>query len=152
MKQRKTTTEVNPKGYGGKTFAIYKGKEYQVVSVNFDEDLIAIDELGDGGIDWKRCESFDKVFNKCVHNWITEGKGYVYECCSKCGELKMEKLKWQIHAESSLTQILLSLIIAKMFIDTTWIFVLFVGIIIGNIYTFFKTIYKLGKLYKDYLK
>ncbi len=66
FKKRKTCHEANPEGYSGLTRAIYKGKEFEVQSVHFEEDLIAIIQdpnYEDEQLDWKRVESFDKVFN-----------------------------------------------------------------------------------------
>lgn len=43
--------------------AEYKGRVYNVISVDFEEKLIAIDEFGDGTYEsWKRCENI-KIIN-----------------------------------------------------------------------------------------
>lgn len=54
-------------GFSINTKVIYKGKIYDVVSVDFEENLIAICtskedlELDFGGIEWKRCENCEIV-------------------------------------------------------------------------------------------
>lgn len=57
----------------------------------------------------------------------------------------MEKLKWQIHAETSITQIMLWIILWKLF--GGWVGYLSAVIIVGNIITLFKSVNKLGKNY-----
>lgn len=57
----------------------------------------------------------------------------------------MEKIKWQIHAETSITQIMLWIIVWKLF--GGWVGYLALVMIVGNIYTTLKAGYKLGKYY-----
>lgn len=57
----------------------------------------------------------------------------------------MEKIKWQIHAETSITQIMLWIIVWKLF--GGWVGYLAPVMIIGNIYTTLKSSLKLGKYY-----
>jgi len=57
----KTLRDLNPNGYTSKNKAIYKGKEYEIIAVDFGEELIAIDQFGDGEPSWKRSESIDKI-------------------------------------------------------------------------------------------
>lgn len=41
----------------------YDGGEYDLVSVDFQEKLIAIDEFGEGhDVTWKRCENVEVVY------------------------------------------------------------------------------------------
>lgn len=42
---------------------IYKGKQYDIVSVDFEERTIGISEFGDNEDDirWKRCENIELV-------------------------------------------------------------------------------------------
>lgn len=61
---RITARQANPEGYSGLTRAIYKGKVYDVIAVDFDEDLVAIEQTGGGEPWWKRIESYDKIFNE----------------------------------------------------------------------------------------
>jgi hypothetical protein len=56
-----TLKELNPNGYTPKNKAIYKGKEYEIISLDFYEDLVAIDETGDGYPWWKRSENIEKI-------------------------------------------------------------------------------------------
>jgi hypothetical protein len=59
-RNRITCFEANPEGWSGLTRAIYKGKEYKVMQVHFEEDLVAInefdefDENGEPKMEWKR--------------------------------------------------------------------------------------------------
>lgn len=57
----------------------------------------------------------------------------------------MDKLKWQIHSETSITQALMWIIMWKLF--GGWVGYLAVILIAGNIYTLFKSSAKLGKGY-----
>lgn len=66
--KRKTTTELSPQGWTGGMTAIYQGKEYDVITVDFDEDLIGIDFFGDGEPSFKRCESIEKVMKNKIIN------------------------------------------------------------------------------------
>lgn len=58
-----TIEEFNNTAFGANTIVIYKGKEYEVFSVDFEEKLIAIAESQpeyhdeDFWPDWKRCEN-----------------------------------------------------------------------------------------------
>jgi hypothetical protein len=63
MTQRKTAHEANPEGYSGLTHCVLNNVVYKVASVNFEEDLIAIDKCNDDEFWWYRIESFEKVFN-----------------------------------------------------------------------------------------
>ena len=58
----------------------------------------------------------------------------------------MKNLKWQLNAESSLTQIMFWIILIKLF---SGLFVIVIGslFIIGNIYTLLKSSSKLSKDY-----
>lgn len=59
-----------------------------------------------------------------------------------------ENIKWQIHAETSVTQIMLWIIIAKLF--GGWFLYIVTGMfIVGNIFTLLKSV---SKLPKDYFK
>lgn len=40
---------------------IYKGKEYPIVSVDFEEKLISIFETDINNPDWKRCENIEII-------------------------------------------------------------------------------------------
>lgn len=60
----------------------------------------------------------------------------------------VDKIKWQIHAETSITQIMLWIIIAKLF-EGWLIFAIAIVYIIGNVYVLLKSVSKLGK---DYFK
>lgn len=63
---------------------------------------------------------------------------------------EFEKLKWQIHAESSLTQMFLDVILWKLF--GRWVgYFAFISIL-GNLYTLLKSVIRLHKLDKDYFK
>lgn len=56
-----------------------------------------------------------------------------------------EQIKWQIHAESSITQLMFWIIIAKLF--GGWVIGLSVFMILGNLVTFIKSGIKLPKGY-----
>jgi hypothetical protein len=62
----------------------------------------------------------------------------------------MDKLKWQIHAETSITQIMFWIIIWKLFCG--WVGYLAIIFIVGNIYTALKATFKLYNLDKNYFK
>lgn len=49
--------------FSAATTVRYQGKVYEVYSVDFEEDLIAIDEYGTDGeiLAWKRCENCEIV-------------------------------------------------------------------------------------------
>jgi len=58
-----TQEEFDNTGFTGGMKCEFKGKEYEIISVDFEERIIAIDETGtyefDGknGLSWKRCEN-----------------------------------------------------------------------------------------------
>ncbi len=53
-----TTEEFNKRQFSSKVVVEYKGDRFYVKAVDFEEDLIAIDEFNTGdGRDWKRCEN-----------------------------------------------------------------------------------------------
>jgi len=55
-----TAEEFNNTGWTGGMIAIYKEKEYNIVAVDFEEMIVAIDELDDvDDPQWKRCENLD---------------------------------------------------------------------------------------------
>lgn len=56
-----TLRQLNPNGYTPLNKAIYFGKEYEIIAIDFHEDLIAINEFGDGEMSWKRAENIDKI-------------------------------------------------------------------------------------------
>jgi hypothetical protein len=60
-----TIDEFNKMRFGAGMKIFYKGKEYDIRSVDFEEALIGIDEkiLGgdEGDISWKRCENCQLV-------------------------------------------------------------------------------------------
>jgi hypothetical protein len=60
------------------------------------------------------------------------------------------KLKWQIHAETSITQIMFWILFWKIF--GGWVGYLAFVMILGNIFTWFKSIIRLIKIDKDYFK
>lgn len=57
----------------------------------------------------------------------------------------MEKLKWQIHAETSVTQIMLWIILWKLF--GGWVSYLAAVLIVGNIFTMFRSARQIGSGY-----
>lgn len=62
---------------------------------------------------------------------------------------QIDKIKWQIHAETSVTQIMLWLIVARLL--GGWFIWILAGIfIIGNLYTIVKSVLKLGSTYYKY--
>lgn len=62
-----TAEEFDKTGFTGQMKCEYKGKEYDIFSVDFEERIIAIDETGtfefdgDGGLSWKRCENITLI-------------------------------------------------------------------------------------------
>ncbi len=57
-----TITEFEKTGFSGNSKIIYDGKTYDVIMVDFQESLIAIDEFPDDEdenkqLSWKRCEN-----------------------------------------------------------------------------------------------
>ena len=58
-----TTEQFDKTGFTGGMKCEYKGKEYDIISVDFEERIIAINELdsfddnGSDDLDWKRCEN-----------------------------------------------------------------------------------------------
>jgi hypothetical protein len=58
-----TIEEFDKTGFTGQMKCEYKGKEYDIVSIGFEERIIAINELasfddnGANDLDWKRCEN-----------------------------------------------------------------------------------------------
>ena len=60
---------------------------------------------------------------------------------------KIERIKWQIHAETSITQICMWIIFWKLF--GGWVGYVAIFFILGNIGTLWKSVSKLGK---DYYK
>lgn len=58
-----TITEFNNQSWGAFTTVIYKGRERRVISVDFAEGLVGIDEEISGAdedeISWKRCENVE---------------------------------------------------------------------------------------------
>ena len=63
----------------------------------------------------------------------------------------MNKLKWQIHGETSITQIMLWIIIILL-TDSKLLFCVAMTFIIGNIYTMLSSVSKLAKLDSRYFK
>ena len=39
----------------------FKGNEFEIISVDFEENLIAIDQFGDEELMWKRCENITLI-------------------------------------------------------------------------------------------
>jgi len=64
MTGRITSRQANPEGWSGLTKVVFRGKVYDCISVDFDEDLVAIEQAGGGELWWKRIESCDKIFNE----------------------------------------------------------------------------------------
>ena len=61
---------------------------------------------------------------------------------------KIDKLKWQIHAETSISQIMFWIILWKLF--GGWVSYLAIIFIVANVWTMFKSANKLGiKYFKD---
>lgn len=56
-----TIDEFNNTGFGGGMFAIYRGGKYPISAVAFDEALLALDDVVDGGEypSWVRCENVE---------------------------------------------------------------------------------------------
>lgn len=60
-----TIEEFDKTGFTGGMKCVHKGKEYEIISVDFEERIIAINEFdifGDNGaddLDWKRCENIE---------------------------------------------------------------------------------------------
>jgi len=58
-----TIEEFDKTGFTGQMKCEYKGKEYDIISVDFEERIIAINETqsfdddGRDELDWKRCEN-----------------------------------------------------------------------------------------------
>ena len=65
-------------GFTSNMYTTYKGHEYWVASVNFDEDLIGLanDKNNDNDdLLWVRCESIDELRvgkQKCMNNFSIE--------------------------------------------------------------------------------
>lgn len=65
MAKRITSNEANPEGYSGFTKVVFKGEVYDLLQIDFEEDLVAIDICGDiDNPSWKRIESCDKIYNQ----------------------------------------------------------------------------------------
>ena len=61
-----TIQEFDNTGFTGNMRCLYKGKEYDIYSVDFEERLIAISESNqevdiDTLLDWKRCENVELI-------------------------------------------------------------------------------------------
>jgi len=62
-----TIEQFDNTGFTGQMKCNYKGKEYEIISVDFEERIIAINEtqsFDDDGFDelyWKRCENIELV-------------------------------------------------------------------------------------------
>lgn len=61
-----TQEQFDKTGFTGQMRCLYKGKEYPIYSVDFEERLIAINETNqdvtdDMPLDWKRCESIEII-------------------------------------------------------------------------------------------
>lgn len=61
-----TAEEFDKTGFTGGMRCLYKGKEYPILSVDFQERLIAINETDqevtdDMQLDWKRCENVELI-------------------------------------------------------------------------------------------
>lgn len=55
-----TITEFDNTGFTGQMLVTYDGKSYDLVSVDFQEKLIAINDYGsEDGVNWKRCENVE---------------------------------------------------------------------------------------------
>jgi len=54
-----TIEQFNNHEFSRTDIAIYKGKEYSIISVDFEDKLIGINEFKDGLASWKRCENVD---------------------------------------------------------------------------------------------
>ena len=60
-----TIEEFDKTGWTGNMKCVHKKKEYEIISVDFEERIIAINEFdsfGDNGaddLDWKRCENIE---------------------------------------------------------------------------------------------
>jgi len=58
-----TFEEFDKTGFTGRMKCEYKGKEYDIISVDFEERIIGINEFdsfddnGSDDLDWKRCEN-----------------------------------------------------------------------------------------------
>lgn len=50
-----TIEQFNNRSFKSTDKVIYKGKQFDIVSVDFDEKLIAICEVNDEDFNWKRC-------------------------------------------------------------------------------------------------
>lgn len=59
-------------------------------------------------------------------------------------------IKWQIHAETSVTQIMLWIIFWKIF--GGWVGYLAFVMILGNVFTYFKSVTKIIQLDKHYFR
>lgn len=58
--------EFDKTGFTGNMRCLYKGKEYSILGVSFDEKLIGINEFNqeltdDMQLDWKRCENIQLI-------------------------------------------------------------------------------------------
>jgi hypothetical protein len=61
-----TADEFDNTGFTGMMRCLYKGKEFPIISVDFEERLIAINECSeelteDTQLDWKRCENIELI-------------------------------------------------------------------------------------------
>lgn len=62
-----TIEEFDQTRWTGNMRCLYKEKEYPIYSVDFEERIIAIDEVGlfeineKDGLDWKRCENITLI-------------------------------------------------------------------------------------------
>lgn len=58
-----TIDEFDKTGFTGQMKCEYKGKEYDIISVDFEEKLIGIFEIGidQEVLDWKRCENITLI-------------------------------------------------------------------------------------------
>jgi hypothetical protein len=61
-----TAEQFDNTAFTGNMYCLYKGKEYPIFSVDFEERLIAINETNQEVtdymvLDWKRCENIDLI-------------------------------------------------------------------------------------------
>lgn len=54
-----TIEQFDNHGFKANDIVAFKGKYYEIVGVDFEQKLIAIDEFRDGGESWKRCENVE---------------------------------------------------------------------------------------------
>lgn len=58
-----TQQQFNNQGWKANMICIYKGKEYPILAVDFEEQLVAIFETSnnseESSVNWKRCENVE---------------------------------------------------------------------------------------------